>query len=366
MSKSYIWSAIFALAIIGWFGSGYILPASSDGDTANSEQTQKAQSKADELAKLFLVGVKESKAVERVNVFPVRGITEASRIVEVRARTNGIVEKQSFDDGDRVRAGDLLCQLDTGARKAQLARAKAALASARRDLDATTKLASSNFAAKAKVASDKAAMELAQAELAQIELDMKWTQIRAPIEGVLRGKPAQSGNYLQSGAMCATVHVMDPLIVAAQVPERLLPNVTEGMQAGAKLVTGEIIDGKITSIAMASDRETRTFRVELEVANIGEKLREGVTSELYINLPKVVAHKLTASSLTLSDEGKLGVRIVVDGNKVKFVPVKIVSQEAGGVWVTGLPETAMLIVEGQDFVVDGQTVEVAVSAAEAS
>ncbi len=366
MSKSYLWSAIFALAIVGWFGSGYILPASGDGDTSSTEQQLKSQAKAEELAKLFLVGVRQSKAVERVNVFPVRGITEASRVVEVRARTNGIVEKQSFDDGDRVRAGDLLCQLDTGARKAQMARAKAALASASRDLDATTKLARSNFAARAKVASDKAAMELAQAELAQIELDMKWTQIRAPIEGVLRGKPAQSGNYLQSGAMCAKVHVMDPLIVAAQVPERLLPNVTEGMQAGAKLVTGETIKGKITSIAMASDRETRTFRVELEVANAGEKLREGITSELYINLPKVTAHKLAASALTLSDEGKLGVRIVVDKNKVKFAPVKIVSQEADGVWVTGLPETAMLIVEGQDFVVDGQTVEVAVSAAEAS
>ncbi|MEO1161503.1 MAG: efflux RND transporter periplasmic adaptor subunit, partial [Pseudomonadota bacterium] len=316
--------------------------------------------------KLFLVGVKQSKAVERVNVFPVRGITEASRKVEVRARTNGIVEKQSFDDGDKVQAGDLLCQLDTGARKAQMARAKAALASAKRDLDATTKLASSNFAAKAKVASDKAAMELAQAELAQIELDMKWTQIRSPIEGILRGKPAQSGNYLQSGSMCATVHIMDPLIVAAQVPERLLPHVTEGMQAGAKLVTGEMIEGKITSIAMASDRETRTFRVELEVANAGEKLREGITSELYINLPKVVAHKLSASALTLSDDGQLGVRIVVDENKVKFAPIEIVSQETDGVWVTGLPETAMLIVAGQDFVVDGQTVEVEITSAEAS
>ena len=114
MSKSYLWSAIFALAIIGWFGSGYVLPANGDGDTAAIEQQQKSQAKADELAKLFLVGVRESKAVERVNVFPVRGTTEASRIVEVRARTNGIVEKQSFDDGDRVRAGDLLCQLDTG------------------------------------------------------------------------------------------------------------------------------------------------------------------------------------------------------------------------------------------------------------
>lgn len=366
MSKSYLWSAIFALAIIGWFGSGYIAPATGDGDIATAEQQQKPEARANEPARLFLVGVQEIKAVERVDVFPVRGITEASRTVEVRARTNGIVENQSFDDGDRVKTGDVLCQLDTGAREAQLAKAKALLASAQRNLDATVKLASSNFAAAAKVASEKAAMELAQAELFQIELDMKWTRIESPIDGVLRGKPAQSGNFLQAGSMCATLHIMDPLIVAAQLPERLLPNVTEGMPAGAKLVTGETVEGRITSVAMSSDRETRTFRVELEVANKGEKLREGITAELYINLPTVTAHKLPASALTLDDEGRLGVRIVVDGNQVRFAPVEIVSQEAGGIWVKGLPETTLLIVEGQDFVVDGQTVDVAVSTLGAS
>ncbi len=366
MSKSYLWSAIFALAIIGWFGSGYIAPATGDAETAVTEQKREVEAKASELAKLFLVGVREIKAVERVSVFPVRGITEASRTVEVRARTNGIVENQSFDDGDRVKTGDLLCQLDTGARTAQMAKAEAQLASAKRDLDATVKLASSNFAAKAKVASDKAAMELAQAELSQIELDMKWTRINSPIDGVLRGKPAQSGNYLQAGSMCATLHVMDPLIVAAQLPERLLPNVTEGMLAGAKLVTGETVQGKITSIAMSSDRETRTFRVELEITNKGEQLREGITAELYINLPSVTAHKLPASALTLNDEGLLGARIVVDGKMVKFAPLEIVSQESDGVWVKGLSATAMLIVEGQDFVVDGQIVEVAKSTLGAS
>ena len=365
MSKSYLWSAMFALAIIGWFGSGYVLPAIGNADDTATGQAREADAKASELAKLFLVGVRKIEAVERVSVFPVRGITEASRIVEVRARTSGIVEDQAFDDGDRVKADDLLCQLDTGAREAQMARARAQLASAQRDHDATTRLANNNFAATAKVASDKAAMQLAQAELAQIELDMKWTRIISPIDGVVRGKPAQSGNYLQTGSMCATLHVMDPLVVAAQVPERLLPFVTEGMLAGAKLVTGETVKGRITSIAMSSDRETRTFRVELEIANAGEKLREGITTELYISLPAVVAHKLPASALTLADDGRIGARIVVDDNKVKFAPIEIVSQEANGVWITGLPETAMLIVEGQNFVVDGQTVDVAISSAEA-
>ncbi len=364
MSKSYIWSALFALAIIGWFGSGYILPATSNNIDATSQTVEKQAAEAAKL-KPFLVGVREFKAIERSNIFPVRGTTEASRKVEVRARTAGILEHQGFETGDNVKAGELLCRLDSGAREAQMARAKAQLASAQRDYDATAQLAKGNYAAKAKVSSDKARLELAQAELAQIEMDMSWTSIMAPITGVVTDEPAEVGMFLQVGGLCAKLHVMDPINIEAQLPERLLPNVSEGMKAAAKLITGETVSGTIKSIAMTSDRETRTFKVELEVPNPGVKLREGVTAELYIELPRTSAHKLPASALTLSDDGRLGTRIIVDGNKVKFVALTVLTQEADGAWVAGLPDTAMVIIEGQDFVVDGQTVEIARSAQEA-
>ncbi|MGB7205153.1 MAG: efflux RND transporter periplasmic adaptor subunit, partial [Anderseniella sp.] len=340
----------------GWFGSGYIYPSSATNDGVKSE-TVKQQAESEARAKPFLVGVREYKAQPRRNVFPVRGTTEASSKVEVRARTPGIVQVQGFAAGDTVKKGDLLCKLDEGAREAQMARAKAQLASAARDYDATRQLAKGNFAAKAKVSSDKARLELAQAELAQLELDMSWTQITAPVDGVIAAEPAKAGDFLQVGGMCATLHVMNPLNVEAQVPERLLPNVSEGMNAAAKLITGETVTGKITSIAMSSNRETRTFKVKLEVANPDVKLREGVTSELYVELPEIQAHKLPVVALTLSDTGKIGVRTVDDVNTVKFLPVNILTQENDGTWVTGLPESVMVIVQGQDFVIDGQVVE---------
>ncbi len=364
MSKSIIWAAIFSFAIVGWFASGYLLPTADNGE--NTTQSVKSEQAKAAAAKPFLVGVRQIEAVERSNIFPVRGITEASNKVDVRARTAGIVEGQQFDTGDRVKSGEIICKLDTGAREAQLKRAQSQLASAERDYDATAKLAKGNFAAKAKVASDKARLELAQAELAQIELDMKWTTITAPIDGVLTSAPAKTGDFLQAGGMCATLHVMDPIRVSAQMPERLLPNVAEGMFARARLITGEEVGGKITSIAMVSDVETRTFKVELEVRNPGLKMRAGLTAELFIELPKTKAHKLPGSALTLSDDGKIGVRIVTADKKVKFMPVSVVSQDADGTWAVGLPDSATVIVEGQDFVVDGQTVETAQSTLETS
>ena len=362
MSKSYIWSALFALAITGWFASGYILPATGTTDTGTVAQEAQQEAKAAP----FKVMVRTFKASERPSVFPVRGLTEASRHVEVRARTAGIVEDQKFEAGDAVKAGDLLCPLDMAARTAQLARAKAQLASAQRDYEASAQLAKSNFAAKSKVAQQKAAMELAQAELQQIELDISWTKVVAPQDGVLSADPMQTGSYVQAGGLCGTLSVMDPMLVAANVPERLLPNLQQGMDAGAKLVTGEQVAGKISHIAMTSDRETRTFRVELSVPNPGYRLREGITAELFIPLPSAMAHKLPASALTLADDGEFGVRVIDEANKVSFVPLKIIAQETDGAWVQGLPETATVIVQGQDFVVAGQVVDPVIQKAEAN
>jgi multidrug efflux system membrane fusion protein len=352
MKKSYILSILIAVSIVGWFASGHIMPANGNNDTQPSEPIETANQ-----SKPFRVTTKVFEATERKTAFPVRGLTEASRQVEVRSRTQGIVTAQQLDDGDDVTEGTVLCQLDIGDRRAQIARQRAQLASARRDFEASVELAESNYAAKSKVAADKARLEQARAELEQVELDMSWTRIAAPVDGVLRGKPAQAGAYLQKGDLCATLSVMNPILVVADVPERLLPNLKEGMTATASLVTGEEVSGVISQIAMASNRETRTFRVEMSVDNPDYALRDGITAQLNIPLPTVMAHKVPASALTLADNGKIGVRVVDETDKVSFVPLTILSQGGDGAWVSGLPNKATVIVEGQDFVIAGQTVD---------
>jgi multidrug efflux pump subunit AcrA (membrane-fusion protein) len=96
MSKSYIWSALIAFAIIGWFGSGPHRTCCKPGCTSGAQTAEQAVAEA----KPFRVGVETFTAVERPSVFPVRGLTEASRQVEVRARTSGIVMEQAFQSGD--------------------------------------------------------------------------------------------------------------------------------------------------------------------------------------------------------------------------------------------------------------------------
>jgi multidrug efflux system membrane fusion protein len=348
MRRSYIWAGLFGIAVAGWLGSGYVIP--SPAPSSKAESTTAAEPP-------FAVQVKTFMARDREAQVTVRGYTEASRQVAVRARTKGLIVSSAFAQGDSVKQGDVLCRLDMGARKTELAQTEAALASARRDYEATRKLAAKDFVSASKLASDRARLDLAATEREQMVQDIGYTRITAPVDGVLVSKPAEAGGYLQTGDVCATVSVLDPINVVVQAGERDISAIHTGMRASARLATGETVSGTVRFIAPAADLATRTFRVEMEVANPDRKLREGVTAELSVALPPLKAQLLPPSALTLDDAGQFGVRIVAAGNKAQFVPVNVLSQERQGTWVTGLPETVTVITVGQDYVVDGQTVE---------
>ncbi|MEQ1522333.1 MAG: efflux RND transporter periplasmic adaptor subunit, partial [Aestuariivirga sp.] len=133
--------------------------------------------------------------------------------------------------------------------------------------------------------------------------------------------------------------------------------VVEGMTAKAKLATGEEVDGKVSFISKTADLATRTFKVELEVANPGERMREGVTAELSVGLPPQLAQKLPGSVLILNEAGKFGVRVLNADNTTQFTPVDVIAQENDGMWVTGLGSSVSLVTLGQDYVRDGEKVE---------
>ena len=76
-----------------------------------------------------------------------------------------------------------------------------------------------------------------------------------------------------------------------------------------------------------------------------------------MSLQPVPATKVARSALTFSAEGKLGVRVVGEGNKVAFIPVGLVEDQSEYLYVSGLQDGQKIIVQGQDFVKEGETVD---------
>jgi len=363
MKSSYLWAAVIALVIAGWFASGNLQVFGLSKSPAEKPVSVVVEKKKPEL---FSVEARTLKVKMRKSALVVRGRTQVDKQVSALARTNGIVEQADYQEGDTVKVGDLLCRLDMRDRKSRLAQAKAKLASTRRDYEAARDLHKKKYASSAKLASDRANYDAALSTVEQIELEIGYTNITAPISGIVTGFQGEKGEYLQAGKSCAVISVFNPILVVIQVGEREVDSIKLHQKATARLVTGKTIAGEVTYISPTSDIATRTFKVEISVSNPDNKLRDGVTAEVSLPLAPVKAHLVPAGVIGLDDRGQIGVRIIVDGNKVKFIAVKLVGQTRKGTWVQGLPDEVTLITAGQDYVLTDQSVDVVMATDPAS
>ncbi|RMD49324.1 MAG: efflux RND transporter periplasmic adaptor subunit [Alphaproteobacteria bacterium] len=297
-----------------------------------------------------------SQAREIPDGVVLRGRTEADRRVDVRSETSGRVVSEPQAKGSPVKAGDVLCRIDEGTRPARVAEARARLAQAEDELEAAEKLASGGFASERRLINARAQLESARAALAAAEDELARTVIRAPFDGVLDTDTAELGSLLQPGALCARVVDLDPILLVGWATEMDVGRIRVGAPAGGRLLDGRELHGKVTHVGVSADPATRTYRVEIAVPNPDGAIRDGATVEIFIALAGTRAHEVPASALTLDGQGRLGLRLIEDG-RARFHPVEVLRDAPNGVWVSGLPETADIIVVGQEFVTDGRRVE---------
>ncbi len=185
---------------------------------------------------------------------------------------------------------------------------------------------------------------------------MKWRR-PAPWSGLITDVPTQIGQPMSPGKEIAHLVALDPMLAIVEVSERKLAGVSLGGMAEIRLVSGQTAEGKVRYVAQTASPATRTYRVEVEIANPAGAIPDGITAEVAIPLAAVSAVRVPRSSLTFSAAGELGVRIVGDDKRVHFVKVSLVSDGQSDMWVDGIPNGALIIVQGQDFVREDQRVE---------
>lgn len=321
-------------------------------DRTEAEATQQA-----EAAKAVPVQVIHSVAASVDQGVLTRGQTEAARRVEVRAETTGTVISDPLRRGAEVQTGDVLCRLDPDTRAASLKEAEAKLAEARLAATAAEKLQQGGYRSETAAAGAQASLQAAQAGVEAARREIERLTITAPFAGILEEDSAELGALLSAGGLCATVTALDPIKLVGYVAETEIDRIEPGAMVGARLATGREVTGRVSYLSRSADTATRTFRIEAEVANPDRSIREGQTVEMIISAPGTQAHLLPASVLTLDDNGRLGVRLAVDG-VARFAPAQLLRDTREGVWITGLPEAADVIVVGQDYVTDGAALAV--------
>ncbi len=350
LRRSYIAAGGIAIVAVAWLASGVLESDGAAGPEADGTVVS-SETEADRAS----VRVRTMTAIPHEMTLTIRGRAVAERRVVLKSETAGRVVSVFAQKGAPVKQGDVICELDVGARKAALEQARARMRQAQLDYDAARKLEERGHRSANQTAAALAIFEGAQAEVRRAENDLAQTRISAPFDGYVDDRMVEVGDYMQPGTACAVVLDPDPFLVVGQVSEREVGYVQPGADGMAVLITGEEIPGKVRFISSAADNATRTFRMEFEIPNENFRLRDGVTAEVRITLATVPAHRIPPAILSLNANGDVGVKVVADGI-ARFVPVSIVEESAEGLWITGLPETATIITVGQDFVLDGQPV----------
>lgn len=346
-------SRVFALLIIVaatlWIGSGVL---GRTDDPAKSTATPQEPAERPP----FQVAVFTVNAEDHARGLVLSGHTEADDRARAVARTRGSIVELDVRRGDWVEKGDALATLSDEAREAQVAQAEAMLQKRQADIDIKLKLIERGIVP----ANDKnqlqADLRAAEAALAAARAEHERGVVRAPIAGMVSNVPVTRGEALQPDDVVAEIIALDPMLAIVEVAERRLGNIAVGDRAKAHLVTGQIVEGIVRYVSPTGSPGTRTYRVEVELDNSDHTIADGVTAEVEFRLAPVAAVRVPRSALTFSAAGELSLRTVGDDDIVATVPVSIVEDDLELVWVSGPADGTTIIVQGHDFVADGQKV----------
>ena len=260
---------------------------------------------------------------------------------QVQAASAGIVAAMSQIEGARAGVQSANSQIEGAS--AGVISAKSQLEGARAGVQS----------AKSGVESARSGIQSAEAGVAVAKKEIERLTINAPFAGLMESDAAELGELLQPGGLCATIIQLDPIKLVGFIPEIDVDKVKLDARAGSTLASGREVMGKVTFLSRSADPTTRTFRVEVTVPNEDLAIRDGQTAEIYIQAEGQSAHLIPQSALTLDDNGQLGVRIVDARKKAGFLPVTVLRDTVQGIYVSGLGETADIIVVGQEFVTEG-------------
>lgn len=339
-------AALLLLVLIGWMGSGFVLP---------SEDSEPEQIAVQEIAPVA-VAVRTSFAKPVTLFFHAEGQAQPDRDTVIRAEASGDVAEVLVGKGEDVSEGDIIARLSSNRVDADLKRAIEERDRAQREFDNASELLERGVATADRVVQAQATLAAAEAAVTAAEEAVDSTNIVAPFDGRIETLFLDSGEFISAGSDVGRIVDNRPLTVALQVPQQALRRIENGQTAMVSFITGEEREGSVTFVGTSASAETRTFLAEIEVANEDGAIPAGISAEISIPTGEEQAHFISPSVVSLSPDGVTGVKTVEDG-RVVFHDITVVRAEVEGIWVTGLPDEARIITIGQGFVRNGEAVE---------
>lgn len=298
----------------------------------------------------------------------------------IYARTNGYLKQWYVDIGARVKAGQLLAEIETPEVDQQLDQARADLGTAQANLQLSQitaeryqGLAQSDSVSKQDVdnatsdyAAKKAMVASAQSNVKRLEELQSFEKIYAPFDGVITARNTDIGHLINSGAGSPATELfhiaaVQTLRVYVNVPQQYSPSAKPGLTGDLTLqeFPGRRFQGTLVRTADAIDLASRTLLVEVDVKNPTGELLPGAYVQVHLKVPAgAPAFIVPASALIFRSDG-LQVSTVQGGDKAVLVNITLGRDMGNEVEVvSGLSANDLVIVNPPDSLVTGEQVRV--------
>lgn len=334
-----------------WFGANSSAPSALGGAASVAPPAAKPQGVGVEVAPVQLVAM--PRVVSAV------GTLRSESAVMLRPEITGRIAEIRFEEGGRVKQGDLLVRLDDGVTRAQLQQAQANLALAQSQYRRSEQLTKEGFISGQ--ARDEAfnQLKVQQAAVALAQAQLEKTAILAPFDGLIGLRQVSLGDYVSPGADLVPIESIDPLQVDFRVPESFVGALDPGMPISVEFdaMPGQSRQGQVKAISPQVDVGGRSVLLRADIPNADLALRPGMFARVRLQLTDAQALVIPETALQSAGAERYVFRL--ENGVVRRVVVEIGQRRAGTVEVvSGLAQGDQVVIAGLQKINDGTPVRV--------
>lgn len=244
---------------------------------------------------------------------------------QVAAKISGVLLSLKVEEGDQVKAGQVLATLDDENPRLNLVKAQASLRKLENDYGRAKEMFERKLLSVEQNDKIRYDLETQRATFQLAKLELSYTQILAPISGVISRRLVKVGNFIQINQALFQIDNFDPLLAVLNVPERELNtlDVDQRVQMSVDSINGQVFQGSIERISPVVDAATGTFRVTCEFRDKSGRLKSGMFGRLKVIYAEHENVPTIPRSALIEEDGETAVFIVVAGSSVEVKDGKL-------------------------------------------
>jgi len=285
---------------------------------------------------------------------------EAYAEADVIAKVSGEVRQINVEEGDDVTQGQFLARLDGDRLRLELNQSEANLRKLQRDYERNVDLKNKGLISTGDFDRIRYDMEALEASFNLAKLELDYTQIRAPISGVISERYIRIGNTISAGEPAFRVTSFDPLVAYLHIPEREYRNIAKDQLVGIDIdaLQGQRIIAAVTRVSPIVDPQTGTFKITIEMSDEERRIKPGMFGRISIVYDQHTNVLQIPRSAIIEEDGEKSVFVVNDGKAVRQI-VQTGYSKRGMIEISdGLVDDDQVVVVGQIGLKDGADVTV--------